>query len=103
MQCLPLQLEILHPVIRLNKKVRLHHVCADYGELSGLPYKVRLSIALPWLAARAVAARFCPKLFEPSPDAAADRRQSMLAEGNPFDLPYRMVFAVATVGDCHDL
>ena len=36
----------------------------------------------------AVAARFCPKLFE----LGASR-----AEGSPFDLPYRMVFAVATV------
>ena len=36
----------------------------------------------------AVAARFCPKLFEASTGGA---------EGSPFDLPYRMVFAVATV------
>ena len=36
----------------------------------------------------AVAARFCPKLFEPG---------ASQAEGSPFDLPYRMVFAVATV------
>ena len=35
-----------------------------------------------------VAARFCPKFFEPVPGGA---------EGGPFDLPYRMVFAVATV------
>ena len=43
-----------------------------------------------------LAARFCPKLFESNSDTAADRRQSMPAEGNPFDLSYRMVFAVAT-------
>jgi len=35
-----------------------------------------------------VAARFCPRLFEAATDGA---------EGSPFDLPYRMVFAVATV------
>ena len=36
----------------------------------------------------AVAARFCPVLFE---------RADSEVEGCPFDLPYRMVFAVATV------
>ena len=35
-----------------------------------------------------MAARFCPVLFAPG---------TSRAEGCPFDLPYRMVFAVATV------